>query len=152
MKALLQRVRHAQVEIDGQVVGAIGHGLLIFLGVMQGDGKRECDALCDKAAALRIFEDDAGKMNRSLCDEEGEALIVSQFTLAADCKKGRRPSFAGAARPEEAIPLYERFIGRMRETPGVKSVACGRFGADMQVGLVNDGPVTILLDTDLLSC
>ena len=150
MKALLQRVRSAQVETGGECIAKTGKGLLIFLGVTEGDGERECDLLCDKAAALRIFEDAGGKMNRSLCDENGEVLVVSQFTLAADCKKGRRPSFTAAARPEQAIPLYERFIRRMRETQGVKAVASGRFGADMQVSLCNDGPVTIWLDTDLL--
>lgn len=150
MKALLQRVLSARVEVNGETVASIGRGLLIFLGVVEGDGERECDLLCDKAAALRIFEDKEGKMNRSLCDENGEVLIVSQFTLAADCKKGRRPSFTAAARPEQAVPLYERFIRRMWETEGVKAAASGRFGADMQVSLCNDGPVTIWLDTDLL--
>lgn len=150
MKALLQRVLSARVEVNGETIASAGRGLLIFLGVTEGDGERECDILCDKAAALRIFEDEEGRMNRSLCDENGEALIVSQFTLAADCKKGRRPSFISAARPEQAVPLYERFIRRMRETEGVRAVAAGRFGADMQVTLCNDGPVTIWLDTDLL--
>ncbi|MCI8622210.1 MAG: D-tyrosyl-tRNA(Tyr) deacylase [Provencibacterium sp.] len=150
MKAVLQRVRHARVEIEGETAAAIGKGLLILLGVTEGDTERECDLLCEKAAVLRIFEDGAGKMNRSVCDENGEVLVVSQFTLAADCRKGRRPSFTAAARPEEAKALYERFIRRMRETEGIRAVSSGVFGADMQVTLCNDGPVTILLDSDLL--
>lgn len=146
MKAVLQRVTHASVSIEGAVVGEIGHGYLLLLGVADTDTADQCDYLAEKVVNLRIFEDDDGKMNRSLQDTGGEMLVVSQFTLHADCKKGRRPSFIKAARPEVAVPLYERFIARI-STQGI-GVATGRFGADMQVALVNDGPVTILLDTD----
>lgn len=146
MRAVLQRVTHASVSIEGAVVGEIGHGYLLLLGVADADTVDQCDALAEKVVNLRVFEDEDGKMNRSLQDTGGELLVVSQFTLYADCKKGRRPSFIKAARPEVAIPLYERFIARI-SAQGI-GVATGRFGADMQVALVNDGPVTILLDTD----
>lgn len=148
MRALLQRVRHAGVTIDGESAGKIGAGLLVLLGVGQRDTEAECDYLLAKTLELRIFEDEAGKMNRSLLDAGGELLVVSQFTLYADCKRGRRPAFASAARPETAVPLYERFLRLARER-GV-TVQSGRFGAEMQVDLVNDGPVTILLDSDEL--
>lgn len=146
MKAVLQRVRRASVTIAGETVGSIGAGLMVLLGVTEEDDERTCDYLAEKAANLRIFEDDAGKMNRSLLDTGGEMLVVSQFTLCADCKKGRRPAFVHAARPECAIPLYERFLAQVRGM-GIPT-AEGRFGADMLVSLENDGPVTILLDTD----
>lgn len=148
MKALLQRVRSSHVEVDGKTVGSIGPGLLILLGVSTADSEAECDALAKKCTELRIFEDENGKMNRSVCDIEGGVLVVSQFTLCADTSHGRRPSFFDAARPEQAEPLYERFLARMRETPGISQVGSGCFGADMAVHMVGDGPVTIMLDTD----
>ncbi len=146
MKAVLQRVKRASVAIGGEGVGEISSGLLLFLGVTEEDSEKKCDFLAEKAANLRIFEDEAGKMNRSLLDAGGQMLVVSQFTLCADCRKGRRPSFTGAARPEKAVPLYERFIENIRRM-GIP-VSTGRFGADMLVSIENDGPVTILLDTD----
>jgi D-tyrosyl-tRNA(Tyr) deacylase len=146
MRALLQRVGRASVTVDGQVVGRIGQGLLVFLGVGQEDSEKQVKILVDKIVQLRIFEDAAGKMNRSLLDIRGEMLVVSQFTLYADTRKGRRPSFINAAPPLLAIPLYERF------KEGIASyairVASGVFGADMQVEILNDGPVTIWLDTE----
>ena len=146
MKAVVQRVKRSSVTIDGKMVGEIGQGLMVLLGVSEEDTERECDYLADKIVGLRIFEDDAGKMNRSLLDIQGEMLIVSQFTLCADCRKGRRPSFVRAARPEKAIPLYERFISQV-QAQGIRT-ATGEFGADMLVSIENDGPVTIPLDTD----
>ena len=146
MKAVLQRVKRASVAIGGEGVGEISSGLLLFLGVTEEDSEKECDFLAEKAANLRIFEDEVGKMNRSLLDAGGQMLVVSQFTLCADCRKGRRPSFTGAARPEKAVPLDERFIENIRGM-GIP-VSTGRFGADMLVSIENDGPVTILLDTD----
>lgn len=148
MKAVIQRVSSARVDVGEETLGQIETGLLVLLGVAEGDTETECDQLARKTAELRIFEDAAGKMNRSLCDIGGEALVVSQFTLCADCSHGRRPSFIGAAAPSAAIPLYERFMQRLRLSPGVRNVQSGRFGADMKVSLVNDGPVTILLDTE----
>lgn len=148
MKALLQRVKCARVDVGEETVGEIGAGLLVLLGIGVKDGGAECDALVKKCAELRIFEDENGKMNRSVCDIGGGVLVVSQFTLFADTHHGRRPSFLEAARPEMAEPLYERFLGGMRGMPGVGAVAHGRFGAEMAVSLVGDGPVTILLDTD----
>jgi len=144
MKAVLQRVSEAGVEIDGRVVGAIGHGLLVLLGVEAGDDAAAADRLARKIVALRIFEDEAGKMNRSVLDVGGSLLVVSQFTLLADLRKGNRPSFIAAALPEVAQPLYDHFCVNLR-TQGL-SVATGRFGARMAVRLVNDGPVTIWLD------
>ena len=129
-------------------MGEIQQGFVLLLGIQTGDTEKECDYLLDKVLRLRVFEDEAGKLNRSLLDIGGELLVVSQFTLYADCKKGRRPSFLAAARPEEAIPLYERFLAKGREQ-GV-SVQSGVFGADMMVSIENDGPVTILLDTEEL--
>jgi len=145
VRAVVQRVTQASVEIDGEVVGAIGTGLVVLLGVKPGDDQRAIDFLAEKIANLRIFCDDEGKMNRSLIDVGGAALVVSQFTLYGDCRKGRRPSFIDAAAPEVAEPLYERFVARMREI-GL-SVETGRFAADMKVGLINDGPVTLILDS-----
>ena len=145
MRALIQRVSEASVTVDGAVVGAVGQGLLVLLCAVEGDGEAEADFLAGKIAKLRIFEDEAGKMNRSLLDIGGEALVVSQFTLAADWRKGNRPSFIGAAEPARAEALYERFC-RQLEAGGVQ-VATGRFAAKMAVALVNDGPVTIWLDT-----
>lgn len=148
MKAVLQRVKYAKVYTEGNVIGEIGPGLLVLLGIAQSDSGRECDFLCEKTAMLRIFEDENGKMNRSVCDIRGGVLVVSQFTLLADCKNGRRPSFSGAMKPCNAIPLYTRFLERMEGFAEISQVAKGEFGAEMQVELQNDGPVTILLDTD----
>lgn len=145
MKALLQRVAEARVEIEGRVVGAIGPGLLVFICVEEGDGTAEADRLAGKVARLRIFEDDAGKMNRSVVEVGGAALVVSQFTLAADTSRGNRPSFSGAARPEAALPLYERFLAALRGH-GLR-VETGEFARPMAVALVNDGPVTIWIDS-----
>lgn len=148
MRALIQRVAHASVRVDNQITGSIDHGLLVFLGIGQRDSEAQVKTLADKIVQLRIFEDDAGKMNRSLLDIQGEMLVVSQFTLYADTRKGRRPSFIDAAPPALAIPLYERF----KEAVAAYNVrvASGIFGAFMAVELVNDGPVTIWLDTDEL--
>ena len=148
MRAVLLRCTHGSVTIDGKIVVVIQQGFVLLLGIQTGDTEKECDYLLDKVLRLRVFEDEAGKLNRSLLDIGGELLVVSQFTLYADCKKGRRPSFLAAARPEEAIPLYERFLAKGREQ-GV-SVQSGVFGADMMVSIENDGPVTILLDTEEL--
>ncbi len=147
MRALLQRVTQASVAIDGEAVGAAGEGYLILLGVMQGDTEAQAEKLAEKTAMLRIFEDGAGKMNRSLLDIGGDALVVSQFTLCADTRKGRRPSFTNSAAPEEANRLYALYVDKLREL-GVARVETGMFAAHMQVSLVNNGPVTILLDTD----
>ncbi len=146
MRAVIQRVTHASVSIDGAEKAAMGEGLLILLGVTHGDGEKEADYLAAKCAGLRIFRDSEDKMNRSVTDVGGQALVVSQFTLYSDCRKGKRPAFVAAARPETAIPLYERFVAKLREM-GL-TVGTGQFGADMQVSLLNDGPVTILMDTD----
>ena len=147
MKALIQRVKYAKVTVDGQITGSIGQGLLILLGVMPEDDERFADYLADRCAGLRIFEDDQGKMNRSLLDINGEALVVSQFTLCADVSAGRRPSFSGAAHPDKANELYEYFKSSLQKL-GV-SVASGIFAADMMVELGNDGPVTMMLETTL---
>ena len=148
MRAVLQRVGEASIAIDGQVRGIIGAGLMILLGVGEGDSEDAARKLVEKIVHLRIFEDDAGKFNRSLLDVDGSALIVSQFTLYADCRKGRRPSFTTAAKPEEAEALYEIFCSLMR-SHGVK-VETGVFAARMDVRLNNQGPVTILLDSENL--
>lgn len=147
MKAILQRVSAARVQIDGKTVGEIERGLMILLGVVQGDGVDQADFLADKAVHLRIFEDENQKMNRSLVDIGGGLLVVSNFTLCADARRGRRPSFSGAAAPAEANSLYERFIAAAKDV-GAAFVQTGEFGADMQVRIDNDGPVTIILDTD----
>lgn len=146
MKAILQRVSHAQVDIDGVTVGAIDRGFLILLGVEQNDDETEARVLADKIAGLRIFTDQNDKMNLSLADVNGGVLVISNFTLCADCSHGRRPSFIAAARPETAEPLYEYFCKRIKEN-GVARVEKGVFGADMQVSLINDGPVTIDIDS-----
>jgi len=146
VRALVQKVSHASVSVDDQVRGAIGPGFLILLGVGHADTTKEADWLAEKVAHLRIFEDEQGKMNRSLVEVGGEALVVSQFTLFADCSRGRRPSFTGAAPPERATELYEYFVGKLRGL--VSKVETGVFQTHMQVGLVNSGPVTIWLDTD----
>ncbi len=145
MRAVIQRVSEASVRVDDEVVGAIGAGLLVLLGVDVKDTESDAEYIVGKIAGLRIFNDDDGKFNRSIEDIGGAVLLVSQFTLHGDCRKGRRPSFIGAARPEQAIPLYERTAARLRAA-GLQ-VETGRFGAHMDVSLVNDGPVTILLDS-----
>ena len=145
MRAVLQRVRRAKVTVDGQLTGEIGVGWLVLLGIAPADTRAEVDWLADKVSNLRAFADDAGKMNRSVQDVGGGVLVVSQFTLYGDCQKGRRPSFTGAAPPAVAEPLYEGFVAALRSL-GVP-VETGRFGADMQVELVNDGPVTFVLET-----
>lgn len=144
MKAVLQRVSKASVTVDGNIVGAVDRGLMILVGVEQGDNERDSAFLARKAAEMRIFPDEEGKMNRSLTDVGGQALVISQFTLIADWKKGRRPSFIKAAPPEEGNRLYEHFMQELRGL-GVH-VEKGVFGAHMDVMLVNDGPVTILLE------
>ena len=148
MKAVIQRVDEASVTVDAQRIAAIGRGLLVLLCVEPGDGGREVDFVARKIANLRIFEDDAGKMNRSVIEIGGATLVVSQFTLAGDLSRGNRPGFSGAADPTVAVPLYERFCARMVEH-GVP-VQTGTFGAHMDVALVNDGPVTIWMDTAAL--
>ena len=145
MRALLQRVSRAEVRVDDEVIGRIGPGLVVLVGVGPDDDAATTEALARKIVELRIFADDEGRTNRSLLDVGGEALVVSQFTLFADTRRGRRPGFTGAAAPDEAIPLYERFASAL-EGAGVR-VARGRFGAEMAVELVNDGPFTIWLDT-----
>ncbi len=147
MKAVIQRAACAQVSISGEVTASIGKGFLVLLGILEGDGQKEAEILADKLTGLRVFEDETGKMNRSLHDVGGELLVVSNFTLGADCRKGRRPSFIGAAKPEIAHPLYEYFL-EYAQSLLKRPVSHGIFGADMQVSLVNDGPVTILLDTN----
>ncbi len=146
MRAVIQRVTQASVTVDGQVVGAIGPGLLVLVGVAPTDGPAQVAWLASKIAALRIFEDDEGKMNRSVLDIGGGVLAVSQFTLFGDVRKGRRPSFVGAAPPDHAEPLY-RAVLAARAGEGVADVQAGVFGASMQVALVNDGPVTLLLES-----
>lgn len=147
MRAVIQRVAHASVVVENQTVGEIANGFLILLGVRKGDNEHHAKILAEKTARLRVFQDEAGKMNRSLLDTGGEALVVSQFTICADCKKGNRPSFDTAAPPDEAKALYALFQAELRRL-GIKKVESGIFGADMKVELLNDGPVTILLDTD----
>ncbi len=145
MKAVLQRVLNASVEVEGKVVGSTGNGILVLLGVEKGDTAKDAEWMVEKIANLRIFEDENGKMNLSVQDIGGGILAVSQFTLAGNCAKGRRPSFDTAAPPEEANELYEYFVRRMRQS-GV-SVDTGVFQANMQVSLVNDGPVTFILES-----
>jgi D-tyrosyl-tRNA(Tyr) deacylase len=146
MKAVIQRVKKASVEIGGRTAGSIEIGFLVLLGVAGTDAEAECDALAGKVARLRIFEDDAGKMNLSLADVGGAVLVISNFTLCADCSRGNRPDFFGAMRPEGAEKLYERFMEQLEKSD--LRVERGEFGADMQVSLVNDGPVTIIIDSD----
>lgn len=145
MRAVVQRVREARVEIAGEVVGSIGAGLLVLLGVADDDVETDADALVNKIAGLRVFNDADGKFNLSLEDTGGAVLVVSQFTLLGDARRGNRPSFVRAARPEQAIPLYEHALAAFRAR-GFQTEA-GRFGANMQVHLLNDGPVTLLLDS-----
>ena len=145
MKAVVQRVLRAKVEVDGTTVGEIGPGALVLLGVMDGDEKAQANGLAQKLIHLRIFEDENGKMNRSVLETKGEILLVSQFTLYADCKKGNRPSFVKAGSPQHANELYEYIIDACKkEVPVVKT---GVFGAEMEVALINDGPFTIILDS-----
>ena len=145
MRAVVQRVSESSVTIDGAVVGAIKHGLMVLLGVEQDDTEKDAEYIAAKVAGLRIFNDDADKFNLSLEDVGGSVLLISQFTLHGDCRKGRRPSFVRAARPETAIPLYEKTADRLR-AHGF-DVATGEFGAKMSVHLVNEGPVTVMLDS-----
>lgn len=146
MKAVLQRVTRASVTVEGERISAIDGGLLILLGVAEGDTRRDAEVLADKIANLRIFSDSDDKMNLSLLTTGGSALVVSQFTLCANCIKGRRPDFFGAAKPDTANELYEYFCERIKDA-GVTNVGKGVFGADMKVELLNDGPVTIILDS-----
>jgi D-tyrosyl-tRNA(Tyr) deacylase len=148
MRACVQRVHEASVTVDGRIVGQIGRGMLVLLGVSRDDDEADSQQLADKTTALRIFEDDDGKMNRSLVESGGAMLVVSQFTLLGDCRKGRRPSFIQAAEPETAERLYRVFVEAVRAR-GVET-AMGRFREHMDVALVNDGPVTILLDSKKL--
>ena len=148
MRAVLTRVKHASVTIDGKVHGQIGEGFLILLGITHEDTEAQAVKLADKLTGLRIFEDENGKMNRGLDEVKGELLIVSQFTLYGNCKKGRRPEFRAAARPEVAIPLYEKFVELCR-AKGFRTET-GEFGAYMQVDSLNDGPLTLVVDTDQL--
>ena len=144
MKVVLQRVTRARVEVDNQTIGQIADGLLVLLGITHADTEQDADTLVEKITKLRIFEDDDGAMNDSILDTAGGLLVVSQFTLYADCKKGNRPSFGDASRPEHAEPLYNYFVQKCIDT-GLH-VETGEFGAHMQVDLVNDGPVTIVLE------
>lgn len=144
MRAVVQRVSQAAVRVEHEEISRIGRGLLVLLGVSQADSQKEADYLAGKIAHLRIFEDDEGRLNRSLLETGGEMLVVSQFTLLADCRKGRRPSFTAAAEPEQATRLYAHFV-RQSQALGIP-VRTGRFGARMQVFLVNEGPVTLILD------
>ncbi len=146
MRAVIQRVSRASVHVDAEKVGEIGPGLLVLLGLQNTDGDGEVDWMADKIAHLRVFEDSTGKMNLSLLDIGQEMLIVSQFTLYGDCRKGRRPGYSSAAPPETALPLYHKFIEKV-EKMGIYT-ATGTFGAMMQVELINDGPVTLLLDSE----
>jgi len=145
MRAVIQRVKESAVEIDNEIIGEIGKGLLVLLGVARGDNSRDAEYLVDKVANLRIFEDEKGKMNRSLLETGGEMLVVSQFTLLGDSRKGRRPSYVNAAGPEKANELYEYFIKKTREKR--ISTKTGLFGAMMAVSLINDGPVTLVIDS-----
>ena len=148
MKAVLQRVKNAEVTVDGESVGKIGEGYMLLLGVMNGDTKEDAELLAKKTAMLRVFTDENDKMNRSVLDIGGEVLVVSQFTLCADVRKGYRPSFDNSAKPDEAKALYVNFCSELLKN-GVKNVETGVFGAHMQVSLVNNGPVTIIYDTSV---
>ena len=148
MKAVIQRVKSASVAVNGETVGSIGEGYMILLGVVEGDEKKHAELTAKKTASLRIFTDEDDKMNRSILDIDGEILVVSQFTLCADVKKGNRPSFINSAKPETANELYEYFMHCLKDN-GVKKVEHGIFGEHMDVSLVNNGPVTILYDTDI---
>lgn len=145
MRSVVQRVKSAKVSVDSKIIGSINHGIMLLLGIENNDDLKDVEYMCDKIINLRIFEDENGKMNKSLIDVKGSILIVSQFTLLGDARKGRRPSFINAAQPELAIPLYENFVQNFKNN-GIKTET-GEFGADMQVEIINDGPVTILLDS-----
>lgn len=151
MRVLVQRVTQASVTVDGSITGQIGAGLLLLVGVEEADGAADIDWLVRKVSQLRIFNDDAGVMNRSVLDAGGEVLAVSQFTLFASCKKGNRPGYSRAARGEISQPMFDRFVQAMAAALG-KPVPTGVFGADMQVALVNDGPVTIWIDSKMRDC
>ena len=148
MKAVIQRVTHAEVAVDGQTVGSCEQGFLVLLGVAVGDTEADAELLARKIVNLRIFQDEAGKMNRSIKDIDGEMLVISQFTLMANCRHGNRPDFMESAKPDLAIPLYEYFKTCVSQE--IRQVECGVFGADMKVSLLNDGPMTIVLDTNML--
>jgi len=148
VKAIVQRVSEASVEVEGRIVSQIGPGLLVLLGIRHGDGPEDAALLARKLPALRIFRDGQGQMNRSVMDTGGSILVVSQFTLYADTRKGNRPGFSAAATPELANPLYEELVARLRAQLGETRVGTGVFGASMQVRLLNDGPVTVELCTD----
>lgn len=148
MRGVVQRVKRASVSVDNKIIGEINHGILLLLGVEDTDEEKDLEYMCDKVPNLRIFEDENGKMNKSLIDVNGSILVISQFTLLGDARKGRRPSFTQAAVPEKAILMYESFISNMKAKEIY--VQMGEFGADMQVELINDGPVTILLDSKKL--
>lgn len=145
MRAVVQRVLEANVAVDGEVIGSIGNGLLVFLGVGDGDTDADLKYIADKVTGLRIFSDENDKMNLSVTDIGGEILVISQFTLYGDCRKGRRPNFTSAMQPSTAEKMYEDFV-RYIADQGIRT-ECGRFGADMKVSLINDGPVTLLLDS-----
>jgi len=146
MRVLIQRVSFASVKVDGKILGAIEQGLLLLLGIEQDDTEEDIEWLCQKIPGLRIFNDEEGKMNKSVVDIDGGILLISQFTLHASTKKGKRPSFIRAAKPEQAIPLYKKFKLQLGISSG-KDIASGEFGADMKVELLNDGPVTIWIDS-----
>ena len=148
MKAVIQRVLNSSVSVDGEIKGSIGKGFNVLLGVMDGDGEAQADLLAAKISKLRVFEDENGKMNKGILDIGGEILVISQFTLCADIKKGNRPSFTDSAPPDEANRLYEYFCSKLLEN-GVSKVETGVFAADMKVEIMNDGPVTIVMDTDI---
>ena len=148
MRAVIQRVTKSSVAVDGEIKGSIGKGYNVLLGVMDGDTETQAELLAAKIAKLRVFEDEAGKMNKSVTDINGEILVISQFTLCADIKKGNRPSFTDSAAPDEANRLYEYFCSKLLEN-GVSKVGKGVFAADMKVEIHNDGPVTIVMDTDI---
>lgn len=145
MRAVVQRVDSASVAIDGRINGQIGKGFMVLIGIDENDTEKDLEYICSKLTGLRVFEDEAGKMNRSIIDAGGAILLISQFTLYGDARHGKRPSFIRAARPEKAIPLYEKAIAKLSEQVHVET---GIFGAEMKVQLINDGPVTILLDSE----
>ncbi len=145
MRAVIQRIKESSVKVEGQIIGRTGAGLLVLLGVAKGDDRSDADYLANKITNLRIFEDNNRKMNRSLMDAGGEMMVVSQFTLLADCRKGRRPSFVDAAEPKKAVDLFAYFVEKVRNQ-GIH-VATGRFGAMMEVALINAGPVTIIVES-----
>ncbi len=147
MRAVIQRVSRAGVTVDGEKISGTGKGLLVLLGVAEGDTEKDLKYIYDKTVNLRIFEDGEGKMNLSLLDIKGDITVVSQFTLCGDTRKGRRPNFTGAAKPDTAEPMYEKFIEMAKAEEGIAEVGTGKFGADMKVDLINDGPVTILIDS-----